>query len=632
MAFIIKKFIGKKKSLLLFAFLVSIFMGFFKVPINSEKNNFYGIVTISKENYYVIKDGLSSFYIYEKENDKEVGDILKIEGHLKEIEVEILESAFNFKSYLEDKGIYYQIYVNKIDVIMHSLIPKKLINNYFLNKIDDENKEFVKAILFGDYKNEYFSIKNTQLIFLFSSSGLHFSYVLNIIEKNLRKKLSDNKAKIISLLIFSPIILILDYKVSLMRILFNKIIDIVLNRKNKKYPRLFTLSLSIFIFLLIDYHYVYNLGFILGYLFSLIGVIGNDSFIHLNKLNKKVANFSLFFMLTCVINAVLNYEINLTSQLSLLLLGSVLSVIYLFSSAFYLLTFNKGIVILREVYDFILNCNNKITFIMLLGKVNIIFIFLLILLIFIYVLYIEKKMYSISKITICFFMTLISIQSLPLKIYNKNSISFINVGQGDSILIENNNITILIDTGGSYKLDIATDCLIPFFKKRKIREIDYLLITHNDFDHCGAINSLINNYKVKEIIYKTNYEFTLGNIDFKNLNYNPIQFDSDNNKSLVLLFEFINKTWILMGDAEKEVEEYIMMTYSDIDVDCIKIGHHGSNTSSSEKFIKYISPEEAIISVGKNSYGHPHKETLAALENQNVKIKRTDILGTITYF
>ena len=228
-------------------------------------------------------------------------------------------------------------------------------------------------------------------------------------------------------------------------------------------------------------------------------------------------------------------------------------------------------------------------------------------------------------------MLLISIQAMPVKLINKNSITFINVGQGESILIENNNTTILIDTGGSLKLDIATECLIPFFKKRKINEIDYLLITHNDFDHCGAMTSLINNYKVNEIIYKTEYEFTLGDINFQNLNYNPIEFDSDNNKSMVLLFEFINKTWLLMGDAEKEVEEHIITTYKNIDVDYVKVGHHGSNSSSTKEFIKYISPSEAIISVGKNSYGHPHKETLLTLEEQNVEIKRTDILGSITY-
>ena len=145
------------------------------------------------------------------------------------------------------------------------------------------------------------------------------------------------------------------------------------------------------------------------------------------------------------------------------------------------------------------------------------------------------------------------------------------------------------------------------------------------------MTSLINNYKVNVIIYKTEYEFTLGDINFQNLNYNPIEFDSDNNKSMVLLFEFINKTWLLMGDAEKEVEEHIIATYKNIDVDYIKIGHHGSNSSSTKEFIKYISPSEAIISVGKNSYGHPHKETLITLEEQNVEIKRTDILGSITY-
>ena len=631
LAYIFKKFYGKKRNILLFSFIASLFLGFSRQPINLSKNSFFGVVTISKENYYVIKDGLSSFYIYEKGNDKEVGDFLKIEGTIKEIESETLESAFDFKSYLQDKGIYYQINVNKTDIIIHSLIPKKTINNFFLNKITDENKKYIKAILFSDFDDEYQSIRNTQLIFLFTSSGLHFTYLFSVLEKNLNKKMSNKKSKIVTLFLFSPIILILDYKVALLRVIFNKIIDIFLIDNKKKYPRLFTLSLSMLIFIFIDYHFVYNLGFILGYLFSLIGTIANDSFFHLNKLKKKVANICLFSMLTCIINIVLNYEINITSQLSLLLLGPFMSIIYFSSTLCYLLTFNKGLSLLNKIYNFLMKFNNKIALVVLLGEMSIIFILLLILMVFIYVLYIEKKIYSFSKLAICFFVLLISIQAMPVKLINKNSITFINVGQGDSILIENNNTTILIDTGGSLKLDIATECLIPFFKKKKINEIDYLLITHNDFDHCGAMTSLINNYKVNEIIYKTEYEFTLGDINFQNLNYNPIEFDSDNNKSMVLLFEFINKTWLLMGDAEKEVEEHIIATYKNIDVDYIKIGHHGSNSSSTKEFIKYISPSEAIISVGKNSYGHPHKETLITLEEQNVEIKRTDILGSITY-
>ena len=84
-----------------------------------------------------------------------------------------------------------------------------------------------------------------------------------------------------------------------------------------------------------------------------------------------------------------------------------------------------------------------------------------------------------------------------------------------------------------------------------------------------------------------------------------------------------------MGDMEDKEKEIINIY--DIDVDYIKVGHHGSNSSSTKEFIKYISPSEAIISVGKNSYGHPHKETLLTLEEQNVEIKRTDILGSITY-
>ena len=121
-------------------------------------------------------------------------------------------------------------------------------------------------------------------------------------------------------------------------------------------------------------------------------------------------------------------------------------------------------------------------------------------------------------------------------------------------------------------------------------------------------------------------------MEFKNLNTYGSLFEDENYKSLVLSYEFKNIKFLFMGDAPKEIEEKIILSNPNLRCDVLKVGHHGSNTSSSEDFIKTIKPKIAIISCGyNNKYHHPSDETLEVLEKYNIKIRRTDLEGTINY-
>ena len=189
----------------------------------------------------------------------------------------------------------------------------------------------------------------------------------------------------------------------------------------------------------------------------------------------------------------------------------------------------------------------------------------------------------------------------------------------------------MIDTGGNKSFDMAEETLIPFMNKKKITHLDALILTHDDFDHSGAKDSLIENFKVKNLLTEPEqFPYTVGDLTFYNLN--TFDFEEENDKSLVLSLEFIHKKFLFTGDASVITEEKILEKY-DVDCDILKVGHHGSNTSTSEKFLKAASPEEAIISCGeKNSYGHPHEEIIDRLKKYNIKIRRTDEEGTICYF
>ena len=231
-------------------------------------------------------------------------------------------------------------------------------------------------------------------------------------------------------------------------------------------------------------------------------------------------------------------------------------------------------------------------------------------------------------------------------------IHFIDVGQGDSIFIElPNNTTMLIDASESSKQEIIT----TYIKNLGHTKIDYLVGTHPHSDHIGGLAYVINNFSIDKI-YMPNavstsktYENLLTTIYNKGLkiknakagtqiiNNNNLYIDvlapnsaiyTDlNNYSIVIKITYKNRKFLFMGDAEIDSEEEINR---DVSADVIKIGHHGSTTSSSENFLNKVKPTYAIISVGSdNKYNHPNQAIIDRLNKINTKIYRTDINGNI---
>ena len=260
-----------------------------------------------------------------------------------------------------------------------------------------------------------------------------------------------------------------------------------------------------------------------------------------------------------------------------------------------------------------------------------VFIYSLCLIFLLYFISIKHK--EIYKYFSLIFISVSAIYFLPIKESIHPSVSFINVGQGDSCLIQMKNTTVMIDTGGNKYRDIAKESLIPYLKKNRIYDIDLLITTHNDFDHSGAKDSLIDNFRVKR--YVTDYQkfpLTIGHLTLTNYNIYPDLWKEENDFSLVVGFTIKDYQFLIMGDAPKKIEEKIIKDNPNLRCDVLKIGHHGSNTSSSERFISTLKPKIGIISCGKdNPYGHPHKSVLAILNKYHIEIRRTDLEGTIKF-
>lgn len=243
---------------------------------------------------------------------------------------------------------------------------------------------------------------------------------------------------------------------------------------------------------------------------------------------------------------------------------------------------------------------------------------------------------------------------------NKNlEVSFIDVGQGDAIFIKTpEKHNVIIDFGSNQGLN-ELNKKIPWWNKK----IDLIIITHPHDDHIIGLIQIIKNYKVKNILYtgiifdSPAYSELLKEINKKNIPlfipkrdqsielgkdcYMKIIFpgesffnreiDNLNNSSIVSQLNCQNSKFLFMGDAEKEVETEILEKKINIKSDVLKVGHHGSITSSQIEFLEKVSPQIAVIMVGKNNkFNHPSLRNLKRLEKLKIKTFRTDLDGTIT--
>lgn len=235
-------------------------------------------------------------------------------------------------------------------------------------------------------------------------------------------------------------------------------------------------------------------------------------------------------------------------------------------------------------------------------------------------------------------------------------IHFIDVGQGDSILIEEaGGKNILVD-GGDRADRIAAE-IINYLKDQNVKKLDYIISTHPHADHIGGLVDIIDTFEVENILdsgkihSSKTYENYLIKIDQENINFaTPRQGEKLeigksellflhpdeklenydlNNSSLVFVLKFNKQKFLFTGDIEEKVEQQLLEENPELKVDLIKVPHHGSKTSSSTNWIKSLKPQTAVIQVGDNNYGHPSIEVIELYQNQGSSVFRNDLNGNI---
>lgn len=560
---------------------------------------------------------------------------------------------FSYRNYLKSQNIHWQIQISSIQSLERNSSFLSFVKNSIQQRIKeiDPNDTYLNLFLLGSKKNYDDELyRQMGVSHLFCISGMHFSFFLSLFFSIVKDR---KKATILSFPFLLFYAWMIGFSMSVVRVLGAILFSIT---PLKKYITNHEFYLLFFcILLLLNPYRIYDIGFLYSF------VVSDALILFSKKFTKKNVVVRLIYM--SWISFVASIPITLSSQYELQFTSILWNIIYipwvshiLFPLSFLTVCFP----VLFPLFSFaltVLETGNQIVNQLLpdaiiFCKPNFWFYLL-----FAYLFY-RKGTLRWKWISVISLLCLLKITTL----FYPSELVFFDVGQGDSILLRDEKV-ILIDTGGKLQYakeewqkketeSYAERVIIPYLKATGITKIDYLILSHGDYDHMGEAENLVNNFNVENVIFncgelneletrliqmleKKNilYHQCLKEL---NLNHQKIQFlnteiyGDENEDSNVIYMNWQGRKLLFMGDAGIDRERKLLKKYELKNIDVLKVGHHGSKTSSSEEFIQKVKPKYSIISVGrKNRYGHPHQEVLNYLKNS--KVYRTDQDGSIVF-
>lgn len=603
----------------------------------------YYLKTIDEKNYYL--------------DNLKYGIKINIEGDLSDPINNTIPNTFNYKKYLSHKHIYKLLKVDKLKIVSKEISIGYKIKNYFNDRINTLiDGDYIKTFILGNktgIDDEEFS--NYQILgvtHLFAISGMHIGLFAGVLLGLLKRlKVNDDKALIISAIIIGLYGLLTGFPASVRRayILYLLVVINKIYFFNIKPINLLILTVSFNI--LIDYNIIFDIGFLYS-----VATTGGLMLCHeyLNTGNYfvklfKVSLIAFLFSMPITINNF--YYINpLTPLNNLFIVPLVSLLIYPFSLIVFIFPFtgfmfNWAISLLKITETLLIKIN---IFKIVIPKLSIAFIVIYYILLLIILLK-HKKVFIVVLILL---FGIIIIKPYTDK---KGYVYFLDVGQGDSALIISpyRKDIILIDTGGTLpssekewekkkKTFQVSDNTITFMHSLGIFKIDELIITHGDADHGGEALNIIKNMDVLKLTLnngdKNELEESLpiinGVSNYKNVMVKRLNFKdyNDENANSQIDFVKIYKTsFLFMGDAGKAQELDLIKKYN-LNVQVLKLGHHGSKTSSDKAFLKTIMPSMSIISSGRNNrFNHPSIDTITSLNDLNLSYLNTQTSGTIQF-
>lgn len=643
------------------------------------------------------------------------GDKIIIKGNFEEASSARNEGGFDYKQYLKSKNVYGIISVDKKDIKLIKknnvdvidLLANKVSNSMKIKieqNLSNETSKLLSGILIGNKNNLQKEIqedfRNSSLSHVLAISGMHVSYIMLGITFVINKmKFNKKISKIITIFILLFFIILTGKTASVTRACFMSSYIILASLFHKKAHVLASISISLLIILIINPYLILDIGLQLSY-GGTIGIVLIYPILKKLKKKKEDKNSKFKKIIHKVKEKILDI-ILITISANLVIFPIVLfhynTISFTFIISNLLISPIIGIIIILGFISvfasYIISPISKVMFLILQTFLNLlikiahfcaelpfskvyfptpkIYVIIIYYVFLIFIILERNKIIVIKKINkkiIIIFVIIIIILNLILNFIPKTfTISFIDVGQGDSMLISTpKGKKILIDGGGSRdeeSFNIGKQTLIPYLLNKGITKLDYILISHFDSDHVGGILSVLEELKVEKVIIceqeeNENYRrfkeivknkkikvYVVKKGDNVKIEENillnilwpkdeKIKENAINNNSIVAKLNYKNFSILLTGDIEKIAENEILKEYENsniLNANILKVAHHGSKSSSINEFLEKVKPQIALIGVGEeNTFGHPNEGVLKRLKNINTKIYRTDKKGEIT--
>lgn len=597
---------------------------------------------------------------------------------------------FDLQTYKLQQGITYQLIVQSLDNIecegssfLHRFytIRANLIN--YINKtFSVETAGWLNGLVLGDdsfIKEDTIDLfQRWSLSHILAISGLHVGLVVAFVYLILIKLniVSKEKAQWLMILFLPIYALIAGGAPSVWRASTMVLAFIILNKIKLKFSATDILSFVFILLIFLDEYIVYHVGFQLSFTVT-FGLILSKQW--LSQSNSKIwqglqisfvsqmmilplqlAYFSTFQPLSIL----LNFLIVPYFSLFVIPFMFVLLILSFLPSAFIHFLDSLFVQVHRLIMLFIELLDAYVNFPFVIGDVPGELACVYYMLFFVCMRNIQKV--HLNKALIygcCVSFTIIYLAARPY-LSPVGTVTMLDIGQGDAFVIElpYRKGVIFIDAGASFSFEdfqptekVYKQIIKPYLYSRGISKVDTVFLSHEDIDHMGSVPYMIKEMNVDEIIISNYYEldartavqWRASGTQIKEVNYGkemlvhgqtfetiaPIRdLNSPNENSLVIRTKLGGMHWLFTGDIGIDAEREIIKAYEDLSVDILKVGHHGSNTSTDESFVKKLKPRFALISVGENNtYGHPAKEVLETLEDAEVQILRTDKHGAVQF-
>ncbi|WP_394233026.1 DNA internalization-related competence protein ComEC/Rec2 [Niallia oryzisoli] len=556
-----------------------------------------------------------------------------------------------------------------------------------------ETVPLAAALLFGtsdlissDKMDHY---RDLGLVHLLAISGLHIAIIVAIVNYFLLRIGITREKSLVLLIVCLPVYCIITGATpSVNRSVLMTMLLLIGKRwgNHHQLKPLDVICLTFILYLLVSPFAIYNIGFQLSFLVTFTLLLSSEYLLkrHEHPVSLLLVTSFLSMVITAPLLLYFFFEFSISTLFVNLLYIPLFNVVLLpyvlFGFLLHLLFGSNLDPLLIPLNQLIILTNQiteKISLLpwntIILGRPALPLLFLYCWGIFLFFVLWEKglsgvKRYLLFLLPCVLFIGQYSVTSLS----SIGEVTFLDVGQGDSIYIRlpYGKGNYLIDTGGNRLFEkepwqvregyeVGKDTVVPFLKSKGVTTIDKLILTHGDMDHAGGAKAVMSELKVHEVVLpdvkeKNGLETELIQIASKEkikIRYAHVgdswQVDgshfyvlspkeqsmvANNNHSLVLHTKLGGLSWLFTGDLEEEGELLLMENYSQLSVDVLKVGHHGSSSSTTETFLDQLSPKVAVISVGKNNtFGHPNPEVIERLEKRKIKLFRTDVNGAITY-